>query len=345
MYQRKVLSTVRKVLPAVVSVVSEKHLSAFEKNPHTLYSFVPGHSEAIAQKTRKDCGENVVGGSGSGFIIDKDGLVLTNKHVLGDKNTEYTVILNDGRRFEARILSTDPLNDVAVLKINARKLPVIELGDAARAELGEIVLAVGNALGAFKNTVSLGIVSGLSRSVSAKENPKGPSHEMRGLIQTDAAINTGNSGGPLVDLKGRAIGINVATVSNAQSIGFAIPINAARRDLADIRKFGHIRRPYLGVRYLVVDEYLKNKLDLPVDYGALVTSEHMGVPAVLPGSPAAEAGIKEKDIILECDGKKITPENVLEDYLNYSSDKKGFNLIILRAGKKVGARIVPAERD
>jgi len=339
------LSTVRKVLPAVVSVVSEKHLSNFEKNPHTLYSFVPGHEKVAVKKNNKKDLQEAITGSGSGFIVDRSGLILTNKHILGDVNTEYTVILDDGRKFKAEILSTDPLNDVAVLKIKADNLHVIELGDASRAELGEIVLAIGNALGAFKNTVSLGIVSGLSRSVSAKENPKGPLHEMRGLIQTDAAINPGNSGGPLVNLKGKVIGINVATVSNAHSIGLAIPINAARRDLADIRKFGRIRRLYLGVRYLIIDEYLKNKLNLPVDYGALVTSEHMGVPAVLPGSPAAKAGIMEKDIILECDGKKICSENVLEDYLSYASDKKGFNVLILRANKKIGARIVPAERD
>jgi len=341
MYQRKILATVRKVLPAVVSIVSKKHLEGFEKNPHrVLYSLLPGRSEA---KRAKDSGEEVNVGSGSGCIVDKSGLILTNKHVLGDAETEYSVVLNDGRKFPAKILSIDSINDVAVLKINAGNLPTVALGDARRAELGESVLAMGNALGVFKNTVSLGIVSGLSRSVSAKENPNGPAHEMRGLIQTDAAINPGNSGGPLVNLKGQAVGINVAVVSGAHSIGFAIPINAARRDLADIKKYGRIRRPYLGLRYLLVDEVIKNHLNLPMDYGAIVVAEERG-QAVIKGSPAEKAGIKERDVILECNGKKISAENVLEDYLNTMRAGEVLSLLVWRNGKKAALKITLAER-
>ena len=212
-------------------------------------------------------------GGGSGFIIDANGLILTNKHVVSDKKAEYTVILNDGQHFPAEVLSRDPINDVAILKIAASKLPTLKLGSGVKLELGKSVIAIGNALGVFKNTVSLGIISGLSRSIAAQGDADAPPQEMRGLIQTDAAINPGNSGGPLVDGDGLVIGVNAAIVTGAQSIGFAIPVNAARRDLEDIKNYGRIRRPLLGLRYTMIDEDVKEKMNLPVGYGALVTRE------------------------------------------------------------------------
>ena len=155
------------------------------------------------------------------------------------------------------------MNDVAILKIKTDGLPSLELGDATKLQLGQSVIAIGNALGIFRNTVSVGIVSGLSRSITAQAEPDAPPQEMRGLIQTDAAINPGNSGGPLVDAKGLVVGVNAAIVSGAQSIGFAIPVNAARRDLADIKKYGRIRRPLLGLRYMMIDDDMKEKMNLP----------------------------------------------------------------------------------
>ena len=180
----------------------------------------------------------------------------------------------------------------------------MRLGDATKLELGQSLIAIGNALGIFRNTVSVGIVSGLSRSITAQAEPNAPPQEMRGLIQTDAAINPGNSGGPIVDRDGCVVGVNAAIVSGAQSIGFAIPVNAARRDIDDIKKYGRIRRPLLGLRYIMIDAALQKKMDLPVDYGALVMRESQHDAAVVPESPAEKAGIQEKDIVLEINGKE-----------------------------------------
>jgi S1-C subfamily serine protease len=206
------------------------------------------------------------------------------------------------------------------------------------------VIAIGNALGIFKNTVSLGIVSGLSRSITAQADPQAPPQEMRGLIQTDAAINIGNSGGPLVDLEGRAVGINAAIVSGAQNIGFAIPVNAARRDLHDLKKYGHIRRPLLGVRYITVDDVTKDKMNLSVDYGALVTSEGPHDYGVIPGSPAEKAGVKEKDIILTLDQQKIDRDHAIQDFLENKNVGDRVELLVLRNKKQMKLKATLAER-
>jgi S1-C subfamily serine protease len=276
--------------------------------------------------------------------VTPNGLVLTNKHVVGDPSASYTVVMNDDRKYPARILSRDPINDVAILKIDARGLPTVALGDATKLELGQTVIAIGNALGLFRNTVSSGIVSGLSRSISAESDGRTPTQELRGLIQTDAAINPGNSGGPLVDLAGRAVGVNVAVAFEAENIGFAIPINAARRDLADIKKYGRIRRPYLGVRYITIDENLQAKRHLPVSYGALVTLETPHDRGVVPGSPADRAGLREGDIILECNGKKISVNRPVQDILENLAVNDKLRLLVLRGKRRFSATVTLAER-
>jgi S1-C subfamily serine protease len=284
-------------------------------------------------------------GGGSGFLVSEDGVILTNKHVIAEPHARYTVITNDNTSYEAEILARDPVNDVAILKIKPKQnLPVVKLGSSENLELGQTVLAIGNALGIFKNTVSQGIISGLSRTISAQAEPTAPVQEMRGLIQTDAAINPGNSGGPLVDIFGRAIGINAAVVYGAQNIGFAIPIKAAERDLADLKKYGRVRRPLLGLRYLTLNPDLKEKLRLPIDYGAYVVKEHPLDEAVIPKTPAAYAGIKEKDIVLEWNGQKITPEKTIQDYLDDCNPGESINLKILRGKKELKIKVVLAER-
>ncbi len=270
--------------------------------------------------------------------------MLTNKHVISDSNAEYTVILNDNRRFPAKILTRDPVNDVAILKIEAGGLPALRLGDATRLELGQTVIAIGNALGLFKNTVSKGIISGLSRSITAQSEPNAPVQEMRGLIQTDAAINPGNSGGPLVDKDGAIVGVNAAIVSGAQSIGFAIPVNAARRDLDDLKKFGRIRRPLLGLRYLMIDESLKEKMHLSVDHGALVFRESEHDHGVVPGSPADKAGVQEKDIVIELNGQKLDREHPIQDYLENLNVGDIIKLSILRNGEPMSVNVKLEER-
>lgn len=342
------VKTIKKVMPAVVSIAIAKHLEDLEKEiPKELYPFLPGgptgpHLE-IPESLIDKRGMVQIGG-GSGFIVDESGIILTNKHVVGDSKAEYTVIANDGKKFPATILSRDPINDVAIIKIAATSLPAIKLGDAAKLDLGESVIAIGNALGMFKNTVSLGIVSGLSRSISAQADPDSPPQEMRGLIQTDAAINPGNSGGPLVDLQGMAIGINAAIVFGAQNIGFAIPINAAKRDLEDIKKYGRIRRPLLGVRYMMVDENLKDKMKLPVNYGALIIGESQHDHGVVPGSPAEKAGLKERDIVLELNSSKLDRDHPIQDFLENMDVGERVELLVLRGDKKLKVKLVLSER-
>jgi S1-C subfamily serine protease len=276
--------------------------------------------------------------------VDPNGLILTNKHVIDDVGAEYTAILNDGRRFEAKILTRDPVNDIAILKIDAEKLPFLKLGETQGLELGQGVIAIGNALGIFKNTVSLGIVSGLSRAITAQMDPDAPQQEMRGLIQTDAAINPGNSGGPLVDGNGRVIGVNVAIISGAQSIGFAIPVNTAKRDIDDLKKYGRIRRPLLGLRYVMVDEALQKKMNLSAAYGALVIRESERDAAVAPNSPAATAGIRERDIILAMNGRKLDTDHPIQDILENLEVGAQVTFTISRNGKELTAETKLTER-
>ena len=362
MDDQRVIRIVRKVMPAVVSIVISKRLKDLEKEiPKELYAGIPGHPAksgapgAVRAETPPqpeftipdemvDAHGMVQVGGGSGFIVDPNGLVMTNKHVVNEPDAEYTVILNDGRTFTAEILSRDPINDIAILKIPATRLPCVALGDASKLQLGQSLIAIGNALGIFRNTVSVGIVSGLSRAISAQGDPGAPPQEMRGLIQTDAAINPGNSGGPIVDRAGRVVGVNAAIVSGAQAIGFAIPVNAARRDLDDLRRFGRIRRPLLGVRYIMVDADLKAKMKLAVDYGALVLREGPHDAALVPGSPAEKAGIREMDIILTLNEEKLDRDHPIQDFLENLNVGDEVHLVILRGEQHIPVKLVLTER-
>ncbi len=337
---------IKRVMPAVVSVVIAKHLEDVERElPEELMPFIspdaPHHG--IPEDAIDSRGMVKIGG-GSGFIADPAGIVLTNKHVIAERRAEYTVITDDGATHKAKVLARDPIDDIAILKIEEKNLPTIALGDSSSVELGEEVLAVGNALGLFKNTVSAGIVSGLGRAIHAAPDPKKPIQELRGLLQTDAAINPGNSGGPLINLKGETIGINAAVVFGAQNVGFAIPINYAKRDLEDLRIHGKIRRPLLGLRYLTVGDDLKDKMKLPVSYGALVVGPHHRMPAVIPDSPAAAAGLLERDIVLSCDGEKITAAHTIQDILETREVGDVLRLTVLRAGKEFNCNVTLAER-
>lgn len=339
------IKIIKQTMPAVVSIAISKSLEALEKElPRELWPFPffePPHVE-IPEELIDPRGMVKVG-AGSGFIVDEKGIIITNKHVIFDPNAEYTIVTDDERKFKAEVLARDPIDDVAILKINAKNLPTIPLGDSAKLDLGETVLAIGNALGLFKNTVSSGIISGLSRSIRAAVGPRLPIQELRGLIQTDAAINPGNSGGPLVNMDGEAIGINAAVVFGAQNLGFAIPINAAKRDLEDLKMYGHIRRPLLGLRYVIIDENLKEKMKLPVSYGALIIGAPHA-PAIIPKSPAEKAGLKEKDIILECNGEKITAQKTIQDFLEVMGVGDVLKLKVLRGIKEFEIIVTLAER-
>ena len=338
--------TIKKLMPSVVSIVISKKLEDIEKDlPEEMMPFMPFSSPEIHIPEEKiDARGMVQIGGGSGFIVSENGIILTNKHVISEKDAEYMVITDDGKKYPAEILARDPIDDVAILKINASDLPVVTLGDSSKLELGDDLLAIGNTLGIFKNTVSRGIISGLSRTISAKPDPKEPATELRGLIQTDAAINPGNSGGPLVNLNGEVIGINAAIVFGAQNVGFAIPINFAKRDLADVRKFGRVRRPLLGLRYINIDDNLQEKLNLPVNYGALAFSRGRNHEAVITNTPASVAGLREKDIVLECNKIKLTLDKTIQDFLEELNVGDILKMKVLRNGKILDLEAELAER-
>lgn len=334
MEDSKIISTIKKVLPAVVSITVSKNMPVFE----TPFEGAPlggvGEFFAIPRGEKK-----VKVGGGSGFIIQTHGIILTNRHVVADPAAEYLVLLNDSRKFKAEVLARDPINDVAVLKINAQKLTTIKMGDSSKIQLGQTAIAIGNTLGIFPNTVSVGVVSGLSREIKAASDTPEEIIKLRGLIQTDAAINPGNSGGPLIDLNGNVIGINAAMVFLAENVGFALPINNAKKDLEDLKKFGRIRLPFLGIRYLLLDKVLQEKYDLPTAVGALVIAEPTAggtLVAVAPDSPAHKAGIQEGDIILEMQSEKITAKNPLNEILQKFKVGDEITLKILKEeGEKI----------
>ncbi len=346
-----IVEAIKKVKLAVVSIVITKEISEemLKQMPYFGEGGVLTPPEKklgeVEKELPKDHQKIKVGG-GSGFIVSRDGLVLTNKHVVQDPEATYTVLMEDDCRFSAKVLVRDPINDIAILKIeNDKEFPFVKLADANKLDLGETAVAIGNTLGEFKNTVSVGVVSGLSRFITAQNEFNGEPSFLRGLIQTDAAINPGNSGGPLINMRGEAIGINVAVILGAQNVGFAIPINSAARDLEDLKKFGRLRKPFLGVRYLIINTDMKDKLRLPVEKGAYVMKENSpGDEAIVKNSPADKAGLKEKDIILEFNGAKLTSEKNLQDVLENCKIGESIPLKVLRNGGEIELKLVLEER-
>ena len=337
--QSKVIKTIKKVIPAVVSITISKYLTVFE-NPFKPDPF--GFEEMFAVPKGK---KKVKIGGGSGFIADSSGIILTNRHVVIDPQAEYIVVLNDKRKFKAKVMARDKINDIAIIKIKEDNLPTLDLGDSSRVELGQTVIAIGNTLGNFENTVSVGVVSGLSRKIKAIDVLEKKTQSLKGLIQTDAAINPGNSGGPLVDINGKVIGINCAMVFGAENVGFTIPVNTAKKDLDDLKKYGKIRQPFLGLRYISVSKKIQREFNLPVKCGALVISEEIpGGEAVVPDGPAEKAGIKEADIILEIQNKKINLKNPLQDILQEFKVGDEIKLKILRSKKEIFLKAILTDK-
>lgn len=361
--EKQTIEVVKKTAPAVVSIIISKlmpqvkQLALMPDFKHHSQFGIPlpeqplgngdGHDVHPGHELEMPGNDHhkVKVGGGSGFIVHPDGLILTNKHVVYDTDAEYTVLLNDEREFPAKVLSRDPINDVAVLKIEAKNLPAVQLGDSHNIELGQTVVAIGNALGLFSNTVSKGIVSGLGRKISAALGQEGLIENLRHVIQTDVAINQGNSGGPLVNLEGEVVGINTAIIFGAQNIGFALPINWAKRDLDDLMRLGRIIRPYIGLRYVMLTKELKEKYGLATDYGALVIKDHMPAStAVVKGSPADKAGIKENDIVLEINGEKLTEKKELADIIEQCKVGDEIALTMLRDKGSITVKTTLEER-
>jgi len=337
-YEQAIIDTVKSASPSVVSIIISKDLPVYEQqwvNPFG--DFGQGFNIQIPQYVQKGT-QNQEVGAGSGFIVSTDGLVLTNKHVVSDTAADYTVLASDGQKYTAKVIALDPVQDLAVIKIQGAEgkiFPAIKLGDSDSIQIGQGAVAIGNALGQFSNTVSVGIVSGLGRTISASDQGGSFSETLQGIIQTDAAINSGNSGGPLLNLKGEVIGINTAMAQGAENIGFAIPINTAKRDIDQVVKTNKIVYPFLGVRYVLVDPDVKQKYNLSVDYGALVLRGANGEVAVTAESAADKAGIKANDVILEFNREKISVSNPMSKIiLKYNPEDK-ITLKVLRDGKEI----------
>jgi len=234
---------------------------------------------------------------GSGFIVSKDGLIVTNKHVVSDPEAEYKVITKDNKEHKVVNIYRDPVNDLSILKIEGTDFKPVELGDSSKLRVGQFVIAIGSALGEFRNTVTTGVVSGLGRGISAGNPFEGMSERLDNVIQTDAAINPGNSGGPLLNSSGQVIGVNVAVSSEGQNIGFALPINIVKDSLQEFNQTGKFQRAYLGVQYKMISRDLAVMNEIPE--GAYVVE-------VIKDSPAEKAGLKLGDIMTKIDGVKIT---------------------------------------
>ncbi len=353
-YEQAVVDSVKKATPAVVSIVISKNVPVVEQCPYNPFGNLPPEFQQFFGGTGGatftqpcDTGKTQLQqvGGGSGFIVSPDGLILTNKHVVSDTNASYTVITNDGTKYPAKVLARDPNQDLAVVKIDAVGLPTVTLGDSDSLELGQTAIAIGNALGQFSNTVSVGVISGLSRTVTAQGPVGGGQNQetIQGVIQTDAAINPGNSGGPLLNLRGEVVGIDTAVASGAQNIGFAIPINRAKHDIASVESSGSIETPYLGVRYLELTPSIAKAQNLPVTEGALVRGSAAG-PAVEPNSPAAQAGIQAEDIITQVDGQVIDENHLLGDVIAEHNVGDRVALTVNRGGKIITLQVALGKR-
>lgn len=283
-------------------------------------------------------------GSGSGVIIRNDGYIITNNHVV-DGGQRYFVLFADGTRRQARLVGTDSLNDIAVLKVDGEVPGVAQIGDSAALQPGETVLAIGSPLGNFRNTVTAGVVSALNRSV--------PGSGMEGLIQTDAAINSGNSGGPLINLKGEVVGINTMVVRNdfgfgssapVEGLGFAVPSSIFANVADQIIATGQVRYPFLGITYLMIDGEVAAQYNLPVQNGAFISSGLNGQSAVLPDTAAAQAGLREGDIITAVNGQRLDANTSLRQLLLQYRPGDTVELTILRNGKEQNVKVTLGER-
>ena len=346
----QVVRVVEETSPAVVSVVASKDVPVVERyfvdpfggDPFFQQFFGDnGPGIQVPQYRQKGTQKQEVS-AGTGFIVSSDGLIITNKHVVQDKDAEYIVLMNDGRKKPAKVLARDPLQDLAVLKVEGEKYPSLTLGDSATIKIGQSAIAIGNALGEFRNTVSVGVISGLHRSVIAQGGGGGP-EELQELIQTDAALNPGNSGGPLLNLQGEVVGMNTAVAQGAENIGFAIPINKAKRAIENVKQSGRIIYPFLGVRYVAVDAGLAEKEKLGRDFGVFLIGGK-NEPAIVSESPAAKAGLKERDIILELNGEKIDADHTLASLIQKYQVGQEITLKVFRDGKEFEVRVKLEER-
>jgi len=343
--EQQVVALAERATPAVVSIIVTKELPKYERyyvNPfgsNDPFGDFFGNNFLVPQQRQNGTEKRQVG-AGSGFLVSAEGLIITNKHVVSDESADYTVVLNDGSKHPAKVLARDPVKDISVVKIEGANFPFLALGNIDEIKIGQTVVAIGNALGEFSNTVSKGVISGMSRSIIAGDGRT--SEQLTGVLQTDAAINPGNSGGPLLNLKGEVIGMNTAVAQGAENIGFAIPVDELKKDLEQVKSGKQIVYPFLGVRYMMIDEEIAKANNLPVQEGALVVrGEQRTDLAVVPGGPADKAGVVENDIILKINDVALTTKLALGQALNRYKVGDTVTLTILHKGveKKVSVKL------
>lgn len=333
--ESSVIDVVKNSSPAVVSIIASKDIAKIPSfNP-----FFPFFEDV---EDSRGSGEKQTVGAGSGFFVSEDGLILTNKHVVSDESAEYTVITNDSKEYQAKVVALDPRNDLAILKIDILGVRFLKLSDSSLAQIGQRVIAIGNSLGQYQNTVTTGIISGIGRSITA--GGMDFVEQLEGVIQTDTAINPGNSGGPLLDVSGQVIGINTAVDRQGQLVGFAIPSNDAERALKSFREKGRIARPFIGIRYIMLSKALAEEEKLPTEFGALIVRGQKTTDfAVSPGSPADKAGLRENDIILEIDGVKLDGNKTLAGELKKKDVGDLINMKIYSKGEEKIIKLILAE--
>jgi S1-C subfamily serine protease len=305
------IAVVQRVTPAVVSVVIKVRRGDLisEADEFSELYFDPYYypSEPL---TQEEADELVEVGGGTGFFVSSDGYIVTNKHVVNDPTAVYSVVTNDGVELPAVIAAQDPFLDLAILDVEGDSYPTAVLGNSDDIQIGQTVIAIGNTLSEFRNTVTKGVISGINRRVIAGDETG--EEVLERAIQTDAAINPGNSGGPLINLLGEVVAVNTAVSFEGQSLGFAIPINDIKKAVRDVQEFGRIVRPWLGVRYQMITDDLVAEFNLPVGDGALlIAGEGPKEPAVVADSPADAAGLLEGDAIVSVNGQDLTLDDPL----------------------------------
>ena len=277
--------------------------------------------------------------AGTGVIVTEDGYILTNKHVINGAN-KVTVILDDGTTYEnVEVVAVDPLNDIAFLKIkDVNGLTAATLGDSKTINVGQQVIAIGNALGEYQNSVTAGIVSGTGRDVTASDGSGQNAESLSDMIQTDAAINSGNSGGPLVNAAGEVIGINTATSATAENMGFAIPISSVKGMLKQLAETGSAKRTYLGVYATAITPEVAKSNNLPVTSGAYLYSPS-SYTSIVKGSPADKAGLKDKDIVTAVNGTKVGAAGSLSNLIGEYKPGDTVQLTVLREGNETAINV------
>ncbi len=323
------IAVVERVAPSVVSIVIKKEQQDVWISDE--FGFFSPYGYEVTPDSSSDDMLIEVGG-GTGFFVTQDGYIVTNNHVVSDPDAVYTVVMNDGQELSATVIARDPFQDIAILDVEGEGYTPVSFGDSDVVVPGQTVIAIGNSLSEFENTVTKGVISGLDRSVVAYDYD-GSNSVIRHAIQTDAAINPGNSGGPLINLLGEVVGVNTAISSEGESIGFAIPINDVKKTVSDVQAYGHVVRPWLGVHYTILNEEIAAELEITQTQGALVIRSEEGI-AVFANSPAGEAGFQEGDVILSLNGELVTEENPLGDLIYRFAPGDEITMRVWRSGSE-----------